>query len=436
MSDNANTTTHTISSNLSGGEDRGFDQDSVQKCLQLIENFRKGETHKGDALLEIQSILHAAIAESDSLSQTDFKPAFKHYLELLDHTSHYDELAAEQGRATIEEEARSERLQADVRSESFSKEKELRATLRRRVHSEEAETDGSGDEHEYVLRGKKRRLTPERLQFYPWIQPDQFRHLSNKQAQKLSLECYEEWSEETKYFRGQVTGTPGCPSFPLSQWTLLLEGRAVDLEKVLSGHYSTSIDPKQSQPLGKGFEITLSQPVATHKIKTYGDWSVATDLWVEALTFIMPWKEGELRGYKRYISGFFVDVHHTLHSRIIDFDKACRLKIEGQKYLRFDSIGEFRHLEITHLSSLGMVAYSELQQLPFLSFTGERSSGKGQGAGKKSTRTDTSSRGEPCHNWNRGACDKSTAECLRFHVCSRCRGGHKRSDCPMAKVSK
>jgi hypothetical protein len=32
----------------------------------------------------------------------------------------------------------------------------------------------------------------------------------------------------------------------LSQWTLLLEGRAPDLEKVLLGHYSTSIDPKQT----------------------------------------------------------------------------------------------------------------------------------------------------------------------------------------------
>ncbi|KAG1780128.1 hypothetical protein EV702DRAFT_964501, partial [Suillus placidus] len=102
--------------------------------------------------------------------------------------------------------------------------------------------------------------------------------------------------------------TPGCPSFPLSQWTLLLEGRAPDLEKVLSGHFSTSIDPKQTQPLGKGFEITILQPSTTHKVKTYGDWSIAIDLWIEALTFIMPWKESELRGYKHYLSRFFIDV--------------------------------------------------------------------------------------------------------------------------------
>ncbi|KAG1892911.1 uncharacterized protein F5891DRAFT_963735, partial [Suillus fuscotomentosus] len=270
----------------------------------------------------------------------------------------------------------------------------------------------------------------------PWLQPDQFRHISNKHAERLTLECYEEWTDDSKYYQGQVTATPGCPSFPLSQWILLLEGQAPDLEKVLSGHYSTSIDPKQTQPLGKGFEITLSQPTTTHKVKTYGDWSIATDLWIEALTFIMPRRESELQGYKRYVSGFFVDVHYNLHSRILDFDRACRLKVEGQKYLRFDDIREFCRLEVSHLSSLGMVTFSELQHLSMSTSTGEKGLGKGTGGGKKSLRSDLFGRGEPCHNWNCGACDIATNECSRFHVCSKCRGGHKRSDCSLAKGSK
>ncbi|KAG2359223.1 hypothetical protein BDR07DRAFT_1292869, partial [Suillus spraguei] len=106
------------------------------------------------------------------------------------------------------------------------------------------------------------------------------------------------WAEDSKYYWGQVTSTPGCLCFPLSQWTLLFKGRTPNLEKVLSRHYSTTIDPKQSQSLRKGFKITLSQLVSTHKIKSYGDWSIATDLWIDALTFIMPWKESELQGYK------------------------------------------------------------------------------------------------------------------------------------------
>ncbi|KIK39919.1 hypothetical protein CY34DRAFT_88337 [Suillus luteus UH-Slu-Lm8-n1] len=242
------------------------------------------------------------------------------------------------------------------------------------------------------------------------------------------------WSDNTKFYWGQVTATPGCSRFPLSQWSLLLEGRAPDLEKVLSRYYSTTIDSKQTQSLGKGFKITLSQPTTTHRVKTYSDWSVATDLWVEALTFIMPWKEAELRGYKCYMSRFFIDIHYSLHSRIIDFDKAGQLKIEGQKYLRFNSIAKFHCLEITHLSSLRMVAYSKLQQLPSSRVTGDKSSGRGSGGGRKSAHSD-SLQGELCHNWNRGACNKSSAECPRFHVCNKCRGGHKRAECPMAKAA-
>ncbi|KAG1774997.1 hypothetical protein EV702DRAFT_973853 [Suillus placidus] len=432
MSDNAGTT-QTLSSNPTSEVQPAsevqheFDQASVTKCLKLVDDFGKGLISKGDALLEIQLILQSAIGESDSLTQQDFKPGFTHFLQLLDHAS--DDLSSdkERGRNANEPERRESDLPSPRPSSSaIIKERELRSKLRRRNLSEEDESDESGDEHEYVLRGKRRKLTSERLQFYPWLETKQYRHVSHPKAEELTLDCYEEWTEDSKYYRGQATATPGCPSFPLSQWTLLLEGRAPDLEKVLSGHYSTSIDPKQTQSLGKGFEITLSQPTTTHKVKTLGDWSIATDLWIEALTFIMPWKEDELRSYKRYLSGFFVDVHYALHSRIIDFNKACRLKIEGQKYLRFDSISKFRRLEVSHLSSLGMVAYSELHQLG--STTGDKSSGKFTGGGKKR---------EPCLNWNRGACDKSTTECTRFHVCSKCKGGHKRSECgSMAKADK
>jgi hypothetical protein len=422
MSENAGTT-QTMSSDPSSEQAHQFDQDSVSKCLKLVEDFGKGQISKGDALLEIQSILQTAISESNSLTQLEFKPGFTHFLELLDRSSEETNNNRDSDNPNDGGRVDSPREQSREPSElSVEKEKRLSRRLRRRARTEEEESDDSVDEHEYVLRGKRRKLTSDRVQFYPWLDPERYRHVTHKRGEELTLECYEEWTEDAKYYRGQVTATPGCPSFPLSQWTLLLEGRAPDLEKVLSRHYSTSIDPKQTQSLGKGFEITISQPTTTHKIKTYGDWSIATDLWIEALTFIMPWKESELRGYKHYLSGFFVDVHYALHSHIIDFDKACRLKIEGQKYLRFDSISKFRRLEITHLSSLGMVAYAELHHLT--SSSGDKPEAKGSGFAKKGRR-ESLGKGEPCHNWNRGACDKSTTDCNRFHVCSHCRGGHK-----------
>ncbi|KAG1747001.1 hypothetical protein EDD22DRAFT_785727 [Suillus occidentalis] len=424
MSENA-PTTQTLLSNASSniqqssGDQPSFDHNSVTQCLKFVNDYEKGIIPKGEALLEIQQILQKAISESQLLTQQDFKPGFVHFLDLLDSSSKEPAHNGRSSHVENEPSGGTPELPGGESVESASdKERSLRKRLQRQAVSEEDESDESEDEHEYVLRGKRRKLTADQVVFYPWLDPDQYRHISHRRAEELTLDCYEEWSDDTKYYQGQVTATPGCPSFPLSQWTLLLEGRAPDLEKVLSGHYSTSIDPKQTQSLGKGFEITLPQPITTHKVKTYGDWSITTDLWIEALSFIMPWKESELREYKRYISGFFIDVHYALHTRILNFDKACRLKVEGQKYLHFDAISKFRRLEVSHLSSLGMVAYAELHQL----------NPKG--------RADATGRGKPCHNWNRGICDKSATDCSRFHVCSRCRAGHKRTDCPLAKTTK
>jgi hypothetical protein len=101
-----------------------------------------------------------------------------------------------------------------------------------------------------------------------------------------------------------------------------------------------------------------------------------------------------------------------------------------------DSVEEFRRLEITQLSSLGMVAFSELQQLSSHTRAGDKGSEKVIRGRNKSSHTDYSSQGEPCHNWNRGTCDKSSAKCIWFHICSKCKGVHKRGDCSVAKGAK
>ncbi|KAG0702483.1 hypothetical protein DFH29DRAFT_804891, partial [Suillus ampliporus] len=247
---------------------------------------------------------------------------------------------------------------------------------------------------------------------------------------KFTLECYEEWSEDPKFYRTKVTTTPGCPSLPSSQWLLLLEGRALDLNKVFSGHYSTAIDAKQSQVLGSGFELTLSQLAATQKVKTFGDWSIATKLWIEALIFIMPWRERELREFHKFMSDIFSTIHYSAHERVLDFDRAIRLLVEQQKFLRYNSFGRFEGLHASHLSSFGMVAINQLSK------TGSGASkqaGRSQGGSKWPS--GSSRFGEPCHKWNRGQCEKEVKECLYYHVCDRgnCKGAHKRVECPLAK---
>jgi hypothetical protein len=91
MSDNADQTTQTILSNPSSRGNQDFDQETVNRCLRFIDEFKKGGIQKGDAILEIQSILQSAIGELSSLSQLDFKEGFRHFIQLLDYAFHDEE---------------------------------------------------------------------------------------------------------------------------------------------------------------------------------------------------------------------------------------------------------------------------------------------------------------------------------------------------------
>ncbi|KAG2358900.1 hypothetical protein BDR07DRAFT_1293597, partial [Suillus spraguei] len=57
-------------------------------------------------------------------------------------------------------------------------------------------------------------------------------------------------------------------------------------------------------------------------VKTAGDWGIATDIWTQALSFLMPWREEEVQSYQNYISGIFANHHYSHHEHVLDFDRA------------------------------------------------------------------------------------------------------------------
>lgn len=375
----------------------------IEQCLKFVVDFRKQKIPKSEAVLGIQRELAAVSNESGS----SFQDGFAHYREILDSVTHKDQPEKSEGgrRSPCTE----EHTDPAVPLSGFSRKKQRGRAFSEETESLDEEGYESGDQNDF-LRGKRRKLSDQEVKFYPWLNPTKFRYLSHSQGLRATLECYEEWSDDPKFYRTKIITTPGCPSLSTSQWTLLLEGKAVDLNKVFTGRYLTAIDSKQSQPLGKGFELTLSLPTVSHKVKTAGDWGIATDLWTQALVFLMPWREEEVRSYRNYISGIFTNHHYSHHERVLDFDRAVRLLVEQQKFVRLNDYSRFEGLKSSHLSAFGMVAYSQAPRTMGLS--GEKSSREVMGGGKHGR-----GRGEPCHKWNRGECDKEAKECLYFHVC-------------------
>ncbi|KAG2349426.1 hypothetical protein BDR05DRAFT_994462 [Suillus weaverae] len=265
---------HTLSSVNTSADQLEFNQSSVDDCLRIVNEFKRGTIEKGDTLLEIQRILQSAITESTLLTQLNFKLGFKHFLNLLDHVASDNEPVQGHEQSVVEREGEDNHQSPE--SELVTKEKKLHSRLRRRECSEEAESDDSADEHDQ-------------------IPTDTSRHGEQNSSLSSVMKSGQK-KPSTTVGRSRVPQDALVSHFHSGHSFLTVE-------HLISRRFSPVTIPPPStlnnpKFLEKGFEIMLTQPTATHNVKTYGDWSITTDLWIEALTFLMPWKEPELRGYK------------------------------------------------------------------------------------------------------------------------------------------
>ena len=87
--------------------------------------------------------------------------------------------------------------------------------------------------------------------------------------------------------------SPGCPDFPPDQWLNIVKGYAVDLSKVLGAHYSSDVEAKQSQDLGKLFQ--LSKAITSH-----GDWVIAFRKTIQVISYALPGRDSEYVAYQAY----------------------------------------------------------------------------------------------------------------------------------------
>ncbi|KIK76891.1 hypothetical protein PAXRUDRAFT_168524, partial [Paxillus rubicundulus Ve08.2h10] len=62
------------------------------------------------------------------------------------------------------------------------------------------------------------------------------------------------------YVVRKILLTSRVPDFSLDQWTNIVKGLAIDLNRVLRVHYSIKIDPKQTRDVGDVFQLSLHVP--------------------------------------------------------------------------------------------------------------------------------------------------------------------------------
>ena len=153
------------------------------------------------------------------------------------------------------------------------------------------------------------------------------------------------------------------------------------------------------------------------KISTHGQWINAFRAFEEAINFAFEGRERELRTYWTHINDLFSSRHHSLHARILNYDRATRVFVGQRRDILLGEIEKFRHIQDAHLLDGGVAVAA----------TSPSSGGhktKPPGGAKPRKRGP-----EVCRNYNQGRC-RLGSECNYKHACLECNGSHPAAECP------
>ena len=275
-----------LSSTTPSSSNSGTYQNVLVKCNNLIEEYRKGEISKATAYVEIQSKLSKALGDDRERSDT----AFGSFIATIE--SHDSEMGGATKRGGI--------FDAGRRSPSPA----LSDADERQSDAEPVSKKPKVDESAYA-----------------WIAERKNKRTKLSDNLTKSLKLIDTYSIDPKAAKRSLVNEPDCPEFPDSEWKNVISGRAVSLDAVLSGQLSTTNDDLRVQKVGD-LEISFGTVEPTKLVKNGGDWSIAWNRTVRAITFAFPHRLQELTCYGEYIINLFSVTHPSVHARVISFDKA------------------------------------------------------------------------------------------------------------------
>lgn len=342
----------------------------LTKCDLIIEQYRLSRVSKSKAASSIYAELKKAVGPDEEA----FDTSFSSFMSALDNHDAQEFTAAQHGR--------------------------------RRSASP---IDDFGDEDE-MAPAPKRAKTVDSSQF-PWVIADTIHHveLSSSLAETLRLLIL--YADDPKAAKRSITNSPSCPEFPNSEWTNLLAGRAVNLDAVFSGYFSTSNNDERIETVG-ALEIKFGSVTPSKTISNAGEWNTAWIRTIRAVTAAFPHRSEELSHYGDYINSFFSATQTNFHNRIILFDKAVRRRVGSVRSLGLTDFHKFADLKTAHTESIGVAVKCPSEPV---------------------TRAHPSRRGrlEACNKWNDGSCTLQGSACRRLHICNLClKAGHKAPQCP------
>ncbi|KAG2738748.1 DNA/RNA polymerase [Suillus brevipes Sb2] len=248
MSDNGNGpsqppvgSSQTISSE-SEHPTRLSDAECVERCNELVEQYRRRENPKVDTILALRQTLLDSPTVQEGGSLPDALAVFVSMLDSVDRAnSKAAERGTEHGHPALQHEV--ERRVSEPRGE----EQEVENGAGRERDSSE-----SSDEDERPSKRSKGRLDTSK---FPW---------HGKRVNAIAALAPDD-----------ILSTPGCPPFPPEQWLNIVQWKVVDLAKVLEAAHSTDLEPKQTHVIDDKVELSFRAAKSSSGIQSAADHNIA-----------------------------------------------------------------------------------------------------------------------------------------------------------------
>jgi len=291
----------------------------LASCNSVLENFRSSRISKSTALSRIYTHLLDGIPDNDDSFASTIEEAFAHYLTIVENHQHHLREAEQRGNC-------------QQRSET--------------PPNSRAERGNPDDDQTTHKRSK-----PDESQ-YPWIISDFIHRVTLSPSLTSTLELLKLYVIDPKGTKRSLVNSPTCPEFPDSEWTNILAGRAINLDAVLSGYYSTSNNDERVEEIGD-LEIRFGTVNPMKTVSTAGEWSTAWNRALHVTSTAFPHRAGELAEYTEYIIGLFAATDVHFHDRVILFDKAVQCRVGARRDLELTDFNKFSDLRSTHMDSIG-----------------------------------------------------------------------------------
>nr|VWP00840.1 Argininosuccinate lyase (ASAL) (EC (Arginosuccinase) [Ganoderma boninense] len=380
---------------------RQFAAEVAQRCIDLVELYRRGGKTRGEILLLLARELKLQGTDEDDPAASAAFDTYCAQVNEIDLTRKEKDSGTDSQGPQPEHGAednddtrgRSQTLRQSNGKKRTGRERDVsRSHSSRRSDSRSlSPLDLSDDEH-----GSSKRQKPDPTKF-AWAQnsKDAEKKLRPEVLQTLTL--LRSYAVDVRFAKSNLINSVGAPEFPDAEWGNVLRGKPVDLNHVFSGQYTLGQDEKHVEKLGP-VELSYRAVTPAKVVKSAGDWVIAWQRATAAIVYAFPHRKQELEDYHNHIFGFFGAIHPDYHHRILDYDRAVRKRVGAMRTLLLSDTHEFANLRTLHIDSIGASAAT--------GYPSKRREG-----GAKRTPSD-----EACKRWNRGTCNTAADACKLVDV--------------------